>query len=223
MVYQFKDNFNIRTGVLVSWSSALRSHNTYGGIFGPVKVNCRSRSCLDYLVNNIAPGYNCEHPEALPRAIVGRLTFVLAFQPRAVKRHFTRSKRPQATKTGANEEDEKFLQPVEAVFLFAIFMDLVQGVAQVLSARWAFQGQVTEGGYCSAQGDTISYFHPLNLLKLKALSLYTAALKQFGNIGAALATIAIAVHTAGTNIMRKMNTSIARMMAMYILTAVFLL
>ncbi|KAF8327921.1 uncharacterized protein EI90DRAFT_1642206 [Cantharellus anzutake] len=72
-----------------------------------------------------------------------------------------------------NERGESPLQAVSILFLFAVFSDMVQSFANILSARWAFNGKVTEGSYCNAQ----------------------AILKQVGNDGVACFTIAIAVLT----------------------------
>ncbi|KAF9517168.1 hypothetical protein BS47DRAFT_1483386 [Hydnum rufescens UP504] len=71
--------------------------------------------------------------------------------------------------------EDSALQPVSVLFLCAIFMDkrVIQAVGSILSARWAFDGAVIEGSYCTAQ----------------------AVLKQFGNNGVAWFTIAIAIMT----------------------------
>jgi len=68
---------------------------------------------------------------------------------------------------------ELWLQPVSILFLCAIFLDALQAFSNILSARWAFKGEVTEGAYCTMQ----------------------AALKQMGNDGVAWLTIAISVLT----------------------------
>jgi len=59
------------------------------------------------------------------------------------------------------------------LFLCAIFLDALQAFSNILSARWAFKGEVIEGTYCTTQ----------------------AVLKQIGNDGVAWFTIAIAVLT----------------------------
>ncbi|KAF9510012.1 hypothetical protein BS47DRAFT_1396408 [Hydnum rufescens UP504] len=45
------------------------------------------------------------------------------------------------------------LQPVSLLFLVAIFMDMqvIQAMGNILTARWAFNGKVTEGSYCTTQ------------------------------------------------------------------------
>ena len=48
--------------------------------------------------------------------------------------------------------DDPPMQPVSILFLFAIFMDSIQAIGSILNVRWAFEGQVTEGTYCNAQG-----------------------------------------------------------------------
>ncbi|KAF8314363.1 uncharacterized protein EI90DRAFT_465085 [Cantharellus anzutake] len=72
----------------------------------------------------------------------------------------------------AGDPDSK-LQPISVLFLCAIFLDVIQGISNILSVKWAFQGEITEGSYCTAQ----------------------AVMKQLGNDGVAWFTIAIAVLT----------------------------
>ncbi|KAF8336639.1 uncharacterized protein EI90DRAFT_3046603 [Cantharellus anzutake] len=64
-------------------------------------------------------------------------------------------------------------EPISVLFLFAISLDAIQGISNVMSVKWAFEGEVTEGSYCTAQ----------------------AVMKQIGNDGVAWFTIAIAVLT----------------------------
>ncbi|KAF9514277.1 hypothetical protein BS47DRAFT_1343219 [Hydnum rufescens UP504] len=95
------------------------------------------------------------------------------------------------------------LQPLSLLFLIAIFMDSIQAMGNILSARWAFHGKVTEGSYCTAQ----------------------AVLKQIGNDGVSWFTIAIAVMTfVQTMFPGKLNRSQARGLAaaMIIFISLFL-
>ncbi|KAF8335707.1 uncharacterized protein EI90DRAFT_245435 [Cantharellus anzutake] len=64
-------------------------------------------------------------------------------------------------------------QPISVLFLCAIFTDVIHGTSNILSIRWAFAGEVTEGPYCTAQG----------------------VLRQIGSMGVALYSTAIAVLT----------------------------
>ncbi|KAF8336641.1 uncharacterized protein EI90DRAFT_3046611 [Cantharellus anzutake] len=48
-------------------------------------------------------------------------------------------------------DDRVGLQPVSVLFLWAIFLDMIQGASNILSIRWAFLGEVVEDEYCTAQ------------------------------------------------------------------------
>jgi len=58
--------------------------------------------------------------------------------------------------------------------------DLIQAIGGILNVRWIENAGVTEGAYCSAQG----------------------ALKQAGDVGVALASLAIAIHTFAVLVFR---------------------
>lgn len=53
-----------------------------------------------------------------------------------------------------------FLQPVSILFLVAIFMDSIEAFGFVLSVKWAFDGKITEGTYCIAQGVFVGFYAP---------------------------------------------------------------
>ncbi|KAF9514267.1 hypothetical protein BS47DRAFT_1343198 [Hydnum rufescens UP504] len=92
-------------------------------------------------------------------------------------------------------------QPVSLLFLIAIFMDSIQATANILNARWAFNGKVTEDSYCTTQ----------------------AVLKQIGDDGASWFTIAIAVMTfIQTMFPGKLNRSQARRLAVAMIVFIFL-
>ncbi|KAF8320617.1 uncharacterized protein EI90DRAFT_3080787 [Cantharellus anzutake] len=103
---------------------------------------------------------------------VGLLSFVLASSllfyslRQAYKNYRGRDSTP-------NSSAEPWIQPISVLFLCAIFIDVIGGVGNILSVRWAFTGEVVEGPYCTAQ----------------------AALKQIGGNGVAWFTMAIAILT----------------------------
>ncbi|KAF9514275.1 hypothetical protein BS47DRAFT_1392552 [Hydnum rufescens UP504] len=110
------------------------------------------------------------------------------------------------------------LQPVSLLFLIAMFMDrqvwvcrrggaIANSVEQytshrnIFSARWAFNGKVTEGSYCATQ----------------------AVMKQIGEGGAGWFTTAIAVMTfVQTMFPGKLNRSQAHWLAMAMIVFIFL-
>ncbi|KAF9510011.1 hypothetical protein BS47DRAFT_1396406 [Hydnum rufescens UP504] len=95
------------------------------------------------------------------------------------------------------------LQPVSLLFLVAIFMDtqVIQAMGNILTARWAFNGKVTEGSYCTTQ----------------------AVLQQIGNDGVSWFTIAIAVMTfLQTMFPGKLSQSQARRLAVAMIVLIFL-
>ncbi|KAF9514269.1 hypothetical protein BS47DRAFT_882186 [Hydnum rufescens UP504] len=93
------------------------------------------------------------------------------------------------------------LQPVSLLFLIAIFMDSIQAMGNILNVRWAFNGKVTEGSYCTTQ----------------------AVLKQIGDDGVSWFTIAIAVMTfVQTMFPGKLNLSQARRLAVAMIVFIFL-
>ncbi|KZP07818.1 hypothetical protein FIBSPDRAFT_939300 [Athelia psychrophila] len=60
------------------------------------------------------------------------------------------------------------------LYMISLFaFDLVMAVGHVLDVKWVHDGQVEVGHYCTAQG----------------------AIKQFGELGSSLSTLAIAIHT----------------------------
>ncbi|KAF8314365.1 uncharacterized protein EI90DRAFT_3090513 [Cantharellus anzutake] len=65
------------------------------------------------------------------------------------------------------------VQPMSVLFLFALSLNAIQGTSNVMSVKWALEGEVTEGSYCTAQ----------------------AVMRQIGNDGVAWFTIAIVVLT----------------------------
>lgn len=62
-----------------------------------------------------------------------------------------------------------------------------------MSVRWAFDGEVTEGTYCTAQGTEYTSWSTSKILTFHTP--ISAALKQIGNNGIALCTLGIAVLT----------------------------
>jgi len=97
--------------------------------------------------------------------------------------------------------EDSSLQPISVLFLLAISMDSIQALGSILSARWAFDGKITEGSYCTAQ----------------------AVLKQIGNDGVAWFAIAIAVMTFfQTMLPGKLNPSQARRLAGAMIIFIFL-
>ncbi|KAI0254076.1 hypothetical protein BJV78DRAFT_105369 [Lactifluus subvellereus] len=70
--------------------------------------------------------------------------------------------------------DWKLLRVPADTFMFSLFVfDIVQALGGILNVRWAHNGIVTTGSYCKAQG----------------------IIKQIGELGAALITLIITVHT----------------------------
>lgn len=65
-------------------------------------------------------------------------------------------------------------------FVSMMVSDLIQAIGGILNIRWIEDSGVTEGAYCSAQG----------------------ALKQAGDVGVALASLAIAIHTFAVLVFR---------------------
>lgn len=61
-------------------------------------------------------------------------------------------KRRARKRNGQALEDDQPLQPVALLFVLAMVMELIQAFANILSVRWAFEGSVTPGTYCTAQG-----------------------------------------------------------------------
>ncbi|KAF8305771.1 hypothetical protein DL93DRAFT_2089256 [Clavulina sp. PMI_390] len=82
-------------------------------------------------------------------------------------------KRWNRQRTGNALPTDEPIQPVAALFLLAMCMELGQAVANIMSIRWAFQSATTEGHYCTAQ----------------------AVLKQLTNDGAALFTMFLGIMT----------------------------
>jgi G protein-coupled glucose receptor regulating Gpa2 len=71
-------------------------------------------------------------------------------------------------------DQHKFIRThVAAYFLSLLLCDLAQGIGSLLNVRWITQGGVEVGSYCTAQ----------------------AVIKQTGNVGTALWSFVIAVHT----------------------------
>ncbi|KAF8310399.1 hypothetical protein DL93DRAFT_1652724 [Clavulina sp. PMI_390] len=97
-------------------------------------------------------------------SVIGLLTVVVI---RTIKRWKRR-------RAGTPLRTDEPLQPVALLFILAMCMELIQSFANILSARWAFQGATTEGRYCTAQ----------------------AVLKQLGNDGAALFTMFLGIMVA---------------------------
>ncbi|KAF9514279.1 hypothetical protein BS47DRAFT_1485150 [Hydnum rufescens UP504] len=97
--------------------------------------------------------------------------------------------------------EDSSLQPVSLLFFIAMFMDSIQAMGSILTARWAFDGKVTEGSYCTSQ----------------------AVLKQFGNDGASWFTIAVAVMTfVQTVFPGVLSRSRARQLAAAMIILIFL-
>ena len=71
-------------------------------------------------------------------------------------------------------DDHKFIRTHVAAYFFSLLLcDLAQGIGALLNTRWIAQGGLEIGSYCTAQ----------------------AAIKQTGNVGTALWSFVIAVHT----------------------------
>lgn len=71
-------------------------------------------------------------------------------------------------------EEHKFIRTHVAVYFFSLLLcDLAQGIGALLNTRWIAQGGLEIGSYCNAQ----------------------AVIKQTGNVGTALWSFVIAVHT----------------------------
>ncbi|KIY73194.1 hypothetical protein CYLTODRAFT_387202 [Cylindrobasidium torrendii FP15055 ss-10] len=67
----------------------------------------------------------------------------------------------------------KYSTHIHYYFVSLLVADLIQATGGVLDAKWVAEGMVTEGPFCTAQG----------------------VLKQIGDVGVALSTMAIAVNT----------------------------
>lgn len=71
-------------------------------------------------------------------------------------------------------EEHKFIRTHVAIYFFSLLLcDLAQGIGALLNTRWISQGGLEIGSYCTAQ----------------------AVIKQTGNVGTALWSFVIAVHT----------------------------
>ncbi|KAF8341446.1 uncharacterized protein EI90DRAFT_3033995 [Cantharellus anzutake] len=102
----------------------------------------------------------------------GMVSFVLssALLIYSLRQAYEKYKRRSGT---PGSSGEPWIQPISILFLCAIFMDMVHGISNILTIRWALAGEVTEGAYCTTQ----------------------SVFKQVGGNGLALFTIAIAVLT----------------------------
>lgn len=131
--YQFDDKFKIRSGLLVLGLSGGRvPHvvNKSGVARGGSRPGLLRRSlCSTPCITGVSLD-----PIYIPFARDSQLQ-----QVRAIKQY--RLLGP----------DEGYLQPVSVLFLVAIFMDSVEAFGSVLSSKWAFDGMVTEGTYCTVQ------------------------------------------------------------------------
>jgi len=73
-----------------------------------------------------------------------------------------------------NGDRRKLLETPSDIYMLSLFSyDILQAVGGILNVRWAHDGTVTTGPYCTAQG----------------------ILKQSGELGVALITLILAVHT----------------------------
>jgi hypothetical protein len=71
-------------------------------------------------------------------------------------------------------DEHKFIRTHVAAYFFSLLLcDLAQGIGALLNTRWIAQGGIEVGSYCTAQ----------------------AVIKQTGNVGTALWSFVIAVHT----------------------------
>jgi len=76
----------------------------------------------------------------------------------------------------------RLLQEPTDIYMLSLFIsDLIQALGYTVDVRWVHEGKVFAGTFCTAQG----------------------ALQQLGEVGVALATLAIAIHTFVTVIWRK--------------------
>lgn len=92
------------------------------------------------------------------------------------------------------DDGAPLLQPVSIFFLVAMLMDGIQAFGNTLSIAWAFHGSIAAGPYCSMQGTPSSSCVIVNLLLILASEI-PGAIKQLGNTGVALFTIAISITT----------------------------
>ncbi|KAF8328086.1 uncharacterized protein EI90DRAFT_1596776 [Cantharellus anzutake] len=122
----------------------------------------------DHPLNNFSV-----HAGLLLVSEIGLVSFVLAFSFFTYCLRQVYERRCRFRYGESDPSVEPPLQPISLLFLCAILMDTIHATSNILSFRWVLTGEVTEGPYCTTQ----------------------AALKQVGNYGVALYTIAIAMLT----------------------------
>lgn len=131
-----------------------------------INVSSGSRS-YRYAVSAISRHFDRHH---------GRMSFLSSNYGKAPLIFSPISVVPQvsAIRSIRSPDEHKFIRTHVAAYFFSLLLcDLAQGIGALLNTRWIAEGGLEIGSYCTAQ----------------------AAIKQTGNVGTALWSFVIAVHT----------------------------